>query len=252
MKLYNRIINWIKEKWGNSINAIRRARGKEKKVPEPDTDKLKEIAQDNCRKFNELGISLYAKRILDIGFGYGFNSNIFRKAGADVYGCEPSKEEFEYAISHQLIEKSKAFNTVLQEMAKELFGTFDIATILLYNIPFSERETVMKLVAKSIKPTGTIIISLIDDIYKYGDQYYESIYSLVSRYFHNVERNEAKYYRHWDSEFIIARDPRLLVKEGSVNWVPNRTRMVAPNLCKIKKEIPRRSIQQKEKDIEEK
>ena len=56
MKLYNRIINWIKEKWGNSINAIRRARVKEKKVPEPDTDKLKEIAQDNCRKFNELGI----------------------------------------------------------------------------------------------------------------------------------------------------------------------------------------------------
>lgn len=176
------------------------------------------IAQENIDSFNRLGISLRGKKVLDIGFGLGFNSNIFRKAGADVYGVEPDKEAFDFAISNHLIDPDKAFNTTLQELPSELMGTFDLATILLYNIPFSERETVMHLLSQSIKPSGTTIIGLHDDIYIHGDPYLESIPSITSRYFHSVNKKPS--FNIGNRMFIIAREPRLLYKDNPQAMTP--------------------------------
>lgn len=177
-------------------------------------------AQENIDLFNRLGISLRGKKVLDIGFGLGYNSNIFREAGADVYGVEPDKKAFDFAISNHLIDPDKAFNTRLQELPSELMGTFDLATILLYNIPFSEGETVMHLLSQSIKPSGTTIIELADDIYIHGDPYLESIPSITSRYFHSVNKFPLFYFNILTSMFIIAREPRLLYKYNPQAMTP--------------------------------
>lgn len=123
------------------------------------------IAEENARSLQALKIDLKGKRVLDIGFGLGYNANIMRELGAEVYGVEPDKEAYDYAIQNGLIDEQRAFNTTLQDMPEELFGTFDLSTIFLYNIPLSERENVMKALSQSIKPTGTTVIGLHDDIY---------------------------------------------------------------------------------------
>lgn len=118
----------------------------------------KRIAHENAIALQKLNIPLKGKRVLDIGFGLGYNACAMRTLGAEVYGVEPKKEDFDFAISQQLIDRERAFNTTFQDMPQELFGTFDLATIFLYCIDVREKENVMQLLAKSIKPTGTTII----------------------------------------------------------------------------------------------
>lgn len=95
-----------------------------------DVDEVKlQIATENANYFKQREISLEGKRVLDVGFGLGYNSNIMKKLGADVYGVEPNTEAFEFATSNNLIDRDKAFNCLLQDIPEELAGTFDIATV---------------------------------------------------------------------------------------------------------------------------
>lgn len=172
----------------------------------------KQIANENARALREFNIILKGKKVLDIGFGLGYNSDVMRKLGAEVYGVEPDKEAFDFAISQQLIDSRNAFNSTLQDMPQELFGTFDLATIFLYNISFSERENVMQLLAKSIKPTGTTIIGLHDDIYINGDTYTEPVSNLVRKNFNSVSCKKANYLNIGNRMFIVGTEPKTLQK----------------------------------------
>lgn len=175
-------------------------------------ERKKQIASENARALRELNITLKGKKVLDIGFGLGYNSDVMRRLGAEVYGVEPDKEAFDFAISQQLIDSRNAFNSTLQDMPQELFGTFDLATIFLYNISFSERENVIQLLAKSIKPTGTTIIGLQDDIYINGDPYIEPVSNLVRKNFNSVSCKKANYLNIGNRMFIVGTEPKILQK----------------------------------------
>lgn len=173
----------------------------------------KKIAIENASFLQELNIGLKGKKVLDIGFGLGYNSDIMRKLGAEVYGVEPDKEAFDFAISQQFVDSRRVFNSTLQDMPQELFGTFDLATIFLYSISFSERENVIQLLAKSIKPIGTTIIGLHDDIYINGDSYMEPVSNLVRKNFNSVSCKKANYLNIGNRMFIVGKEPKTLQKK---------------------------------------
>lgn len=172
----------------------------------------KQIASENARALREFNITLKGKKVLDIGFGLEYNSDIMRRLGAEVYGVEPDKEAFDFAISQQLIDGRNAFNSTLQDMPQDLFGTFDLATIFLYAIPFSERQDVMQLLAKSIKPTGTTIIGLYDNLYINGDTYTEPVSNLVRKNFNSVSCKKANYLNIGNRMLVVGTGPKILQK----------------------------------------
>ena len=164
------------------------------------------IAYENMSFFWSNAISFQEKRILDVGFGLGFNSKMMSELGADVYGVEPDKEAYDYAISNNMINKDKAFNCTLQELPNELVGTFDIVIVFLYNISYSERDEIAKMLAKAVKKDGFVIIGLHDNIYINGDQFMPPISQTISPYFENVKVSKINY-AIGNKCFIVATQP---------------------------------------------
>lgn len=131
----------------------------------------------------EMGIVFKDKKVLDVGCEMGCKSRAMKECGADVYVAEPNAE----ALEHAYIANNKKFNSFVQELPKELFGTFDMVTMFLYRVLPSGINTfnfskelgeqvnktqlqVTKAIAKLIKPDGEVIIeisNLEDDYYLY-------------------------------------------------------------------------------------
>lgn len=174
------------------------------------------IAEENARSLQALGIDLKGKRVLDIGFGLGYNASIMTELGAEVYGVEPDRETFDYAVQKGLIDEERAFNTTLQDMPEELFGTFDLSAIFLYNIPFLERENFMKALSRSIKPIGTTVIGLHDEIFMRGDRYLEPVSTSLRRYFNSVVCKTANA-NIGNRMFIKGEEPRTIKKDIDIS-----------------------------------
>lgn len=168
------------------------------------------IAKENAEYFRQKGISLEGKKVLDVGFGLGYNASIMKRMGAEVFGVEPDKKAFDFAVFNNLIDKEKAFNCLLQEMPQELLGTFDIATVFLYNIPLSERENFAQALAMSIKDDGETIIGLHDDIYIDGDEYLKPVSVSVSESFDNLQLTKTNNFG--NRLFIRASGPKIINK----------------------------------------
>ncbi len=176
-----------------------------------DVDEVKlKIAAENVNYFKQNGISLEGKKVLDVGFGLGYNSSIMKRLGADVYGVEPDSKAFEFAVSNGLIDKEKAFKCLLQDIPQDLLGTFDIATVFLYNIPLSEREAFAQTLAKAIKPDGNIVIGIHDDIYITGDPYLKPVSATINSFFGSL--NSMKTNNIGNRFFINASEPRVINK----------------------------------------
>lgn len=166
-----------------------------------------QIATENANYFRQRGISLEGKKVLDVGFGLGYNASIMKRLGADVYGVEPDEEAFKFAVTNNLIDKEKAFNCLLQDMPQELLGTFDIATVFLYNIPLSERDTFAQALAQSIKADGITIVGIHDDIYINGDTYLEPVSASIGRQFGTMQSTGCN--NMGNRYFINASEPRI-------------------------------------------
>lgn len=170
------------------------------------------FARENIDFFDLLGINLNGKKVLDVGFGLGYNSKAMRDRGANVYGVEPRDEDYKYAISNGLIDKRKAFNCSLQDIPEDLLGSFDIATVFLYNISIQEREDFSKMLAKAVKADGLVIIGMHDSIYITGDKYIEPVYSSIYKCFDSVYLIKGKNDNIGNLSYIVANDPLFLVK----------------------------------------
>lgn len=151
-----------------------------------DNEKNQKIAIENINYFYQKGISLEGKKVLDVGFGLGYNSNIMKELGAEVYGVEPDKEAFLFAVNNNLIDREKAFNCSLQDIPQELIGTFDIVTVFLYNVSYRERVCFAQALASVINPDGIAIIGVHDDVYINGDEYIAPIIESITKVFCNV------------------------------------------------------------------
>ena len=152
------------------------------------------------------------KKVLDVGFGLGYNSKAMRDRGANVYGVEPRDENYKYAISNGLIDKRKAFNCSLQDIPEDLLGSFDIVTVFLYNISIQEREDFSNMLAKAVKTDGLVIIGMRDSEYIYGDEYIEPVSSSIYKCFNNVHLVKGKNDNIGNLCYIMANEPQVLVK----------------------------------------
>ena len=174
--------------------------------------KKEKDARENIVFFDSYGINVNGKKVLDVGFGLGYNPKAMRDRGANVYGVEPRYEDYKYAISNGLIDKRKAFNCSLQDIPEDLLGSFDIVTVFLYNISIQEREDFSKMLAKAVKADGLVIIGMYDSVYIYGDEYIEPVSSSIYRYFNNVHLVKGKDDIIGNLYYIMANEPKVLVK----------------------------------------
>ena len=172
------------------------------------------IADENRMFLISRGILFEGKKVLDVGFGLGFNSKMMSELNGDVYGVEPDKVAYDYAISNNMISKAQALNCTLQEIPDELVGTFDIVTCFLYNINFEERHAVGNMLSKVVKKDGIVIIGLGDEIYINGDQYIPPVSESINPYFENVLFSRASDYFIGNIYFIVATES---VKELDFN-----------------------------------
>ena len=80
-----------------------------------------DIAIENRLFMMFKGINLYDKKVLDVGFGLGYNAAEMRFLGAEVYGVEPDEEAYAYAISNGLIDADKAMNCTYKKFQKSFW-----------------------------------------------------------------------------------------------------------------------------------
>lgn len=135
-------------------------------------DKFKmDEAYKNINFLLSKNINFFQKIVLDVGFGLGYNSYVMKNTGATVYGVEPDKESYKYAIQNNLVDFDKVLNCSLQNIPEELYNTFDIATIFLYCMGYSERLEISKMLSLVLKSDGIAIIGIWDSDFIIGDGY---------------------------------------------------------------------------------
>ena len=115
--------------------------------------------------------NLKGKKILDIGFGLGFNDDMLKNIGAIVYGCEPNSDDYNFAIEKGFIDREKAYNMKVQDLPEELYGSFDKIFAFLFNIDDdTERFECFDCISKLLKPDGSCTIAFQDDFDSISDE----------------------------------------------------------------------------------
>ena len=56
--------------------------------------------------------------------------------GADCYGIDPDQDAIRFALAEGLIDNEKAIACTLQDLPKDMVGSFDIATVWLFNVAY--------------------------------------------------------------------------------------------------------------------
>ena len=168
------------------------------------------IANQNMEFLQKNFVDLSGKKILDIGFGLGYNSKAMSDLGATVYGVEPDATAFKYAISNGLIEQANAFNCSLQNIPDNLLGTFDIVTVFLYCIDLAERDEFASTLARAIKPDGTVVIGITDEAFLKPYKYIKPAYFIMYSYFASVRLIENGF--NVNKLFVLAKEPLILKK----------------------------------------
>lgn len=115
--------------------------------------------------FSKLRIPIKGKKVLDVGSGYGFNAKKMTELGAKVFGIEPNLEAANISIIEGNFKPKNILKMSVQNIPERFNKIFDLVTVFLYNIPFTERNEVMEKLTRLIKPEGKVIVSLMDDVY---------------------------------------------------------------------------------------
>lgn len=108
-----------------------------------------EALNDIGRLKENPGFNIKGKRVLDIGAGRGLHTNILRREAADVYSFEPDGD---YIFRQEFV-KGKTFFDYIENMPKELLGSFDFALQYRYMAQPSTIETA----ARALKKNGVYI-----------------------------------------------------------------------------------------------
>lgn len=145
-------------------------------------DVAKEVVFNMTKRLG--GVSFSGKTCLDVGCRSGENTVAMTQAGATVIGIDPDGSEFETAKIKGMLGERLVKATLQQYHTAFPDQQFDIATLLLWNIPLPEREEVVFTLGRVIKPEGIVIISYIDKAY--NDSYF-SLPILARSFFEKVE-----------------------------------------------------------------
>lgn len=112
-----------------------------------------------------LGIQSFEnKRALDVGTRDGRYIGVLRELGAtEVYGIDPDTTEIARAITGGILDEQHAIPKVLADLPEELEGTFDIATVFNFNIPFNERYWFIEDLYHCLKSEGQAILTFAEN-----------------------------------------------------------------------------------------
>lgn len=187
------------------------------KTFEPDfygEEKFK-FAIENAEYFRQKGISLAGKRILDVGFGLGYNSSMMAALEADIFGVEPDDVYFNFAVSKNLINREKAFKSTLERIPEGLLGTFDIATVFLFEVMRDlggNPESFFDKLPKTIKPKGSVIIGIHDEYFIKDSKWNLSILPILNKHFNFVDLPRYKEGNLGNLYYILAGGPKIIDK----------------------------------------
>jgi 2-polyprenyl-3-methyl-5-hydroxy-6-metoxy-1,4-benzoquinol methylase len=168
-----------------------------------------EIASQLMADLRRVQISLRGKTVLDVGSGLGFNAKAMQMEGASVFGVEPDAVAHAQAISRSNLVEAQAYHGRLQDMPGDMYGKFDVATVFLWNIPYAERDDVMKSLCAVLKPDGGVIIGMYDNEY-ISAPHGLMVQPLAKRYFAEVHATPINDL-HVNRQLLICSSPRSMV-----------------------------------------
>lgn len=135
-----------------------------------------------------LGFRGFRGKVADIGTRDGRNIPLLYKLGAEeVYAIDPNKEDLTLAVSKGLLDETHAIPEKLESVVTQFKGTFDVAVVFNYNIPFLEQKHFTKCVGAILKPRGQVIFTFVNkDEYMNASLYFDNVFT---------ETKEASTYR---------------------------------------------------------
>ena len=159
-------------------------------LPMPSSDNLRrDIAADLVSKMKEFGITFQGRQCLDIGTGSGENALAMQQeSGREVIAIEPDDSVFNIALKNGISPKNLHKVTLQEYQKAHPDDKFDIATVFLWNLPFSERESFCRALTEVIKEEGTVVIGYADECYDKDPRL--KISGVLRKYFSSVERHK--------------------------------------------------------------
>ncbi len=132
-------------------------------------------------------INLKGKRVIDVGCRSGENTISMIQQGANVIGIDPDDSEFNVAVSKGMPVDNLFKATLQQYRVDHPDQQFDIATVFLWNVYHSKRESFVASLAEVIKPGGIAVVSYYDEEYDQGSS---SVKDLLESVFDEVDSAE--------------------------------------------------------------
>ncbi len=121
-------------------------------------DRTVSFERDLRELHKTLGVSdSGGKKLLDIGCSYGFFMDVAKKSGWDVYGCELSKKQYEFAAKNH----ANICNKQVQECGFQ-DNFFDVVTLYDVLEHVTSPSNFLRDVRQVLKPGGTLVITTPD------------------------------------------------------------------------------------------
>lgn len=160
-------------------------------------------------------IDFYGRVVLEVGFGLGHNAWELANRGAVVFGVEPEKERFDWAVEHGKIDPGKAFNCVAQDVPVGNLPVIDLVTAFMWDIPRSEAAAVLHMMQRAVRPTGQVVIGMTNR----SD--FLALPEVAALYFRNGEtlRGGPEYVPiHGNLRFLVLTEPLQLSTRSFRGW----------------------------------
>lgn len=131
-----------------------------------------------------LGFAGFKGRVVaDIGTRDGRFVPLFRELGAsEVYGIDPDQKALQEAIDKGILDEQHALPHKLQNIPKEVRGSFEIATIFNFNMPYSEQADFFEQLYDSLPENGQVVMTVAEDeILQIAKQFIEPLFIMRSQ-----------------------------------------------------------------------
>ena len=121
--------------------------------------------------------------VADIGTRDGRFVPLFRELGAsEVYGIDPDEKALQEAINKGVLDKQHALPHKLQDLPEEVRGTFEVATIFNFNMPYTEQADFFEQLYNGLPENAQVVMTVAEDeILQNARQFIEPVFIMQSQ-----------------------------------------------------------------------
>lgn len=133
---------------------------------------------------SRLGFAGFKDRVVaDIGAGDGRFVPLFRELGAsEVYGIDSDQEALQEAINKGVLDEQHALPHRFQDLPDEVRGSFEIAAIFNFNMPYSEQADFFQQLYNSLPENGQVVMTVAEDeVLQNTRQFIEPFFTMRSQ-----------------------------------------------------------------------